>query len=222
MHAEHSEPIAPPAGRMPPWAVAAAAAVHALVLVPALMVQTPAPPTVVVERPVAVRILSEDEFAALRSSSTGPEDPAEVLPAVAPSAADLEEPPLIRATSMLSGSVLADPRNREAREALPHLESSERMVQLCALEPMEQIHAWAEEIEPEWVSAYAFSEVIVQGDTVRADGGAFRSRGNWHELRFECALTRDHADVVAFAFAVGDAIPRETWDAHGLNAFDTE
>ena len=27
--------------------------------------------------------------------------------------------------------------------------------------------------------------------------------------------------VVAFAFAVGEAIPAEIWEDHGLNAFDT-
>jgi hypothetical protein len=35
-------------------------------------------------------------------------------------------------------------------------------------------------------------------------------------MRFECALSADHARVVSFAFKVGDAIPRDQWDSHNL------
>jgi len=211
---ERRERIASSIGRMPLRAVAASAALHLLALLPAVLVRAPQPVTVVSERPVAVRILTPQEYNALLPPS--PEAPGAGPPG------DAGPPPLIRATTLMSGAVLNDPRNHVTRDALPGLEYAERMIQLCALEAMEQVHAWEPEMEPEWVSAYALSEVVLKGDVVVADGAAFRSDGRWLALRFECELSADHASVVAFAFAVGDDIPYERWEALDLNEFDTE
>ena len=51
-----------------------------------------------------------------------------------------------------------------------------------------------------------------------ADGAAFRSKGRWYGLQFTCDLSADGQSVTGFAFLVGDAIPREKWDAFGLAA----
>lgn len=214
--AERREPRVPSATRLPSGAVVAAVALHLLALVPAALVRPALPVTVVSEPPVVVRILTPGEYAALVPSPPEPEAPG------VSATVEAGLPPLMRATTLMSGTILDDPRNHVTRDALPNLEYTDRMIQLCALEAMEQIHAWKPALEPEWVSAYALADVEVQGDTVRADGAAFRSTGVWRALRFECALSRDHADVVAFAFAVGDAIPYEAWEALDLNEFDTE
>jgi hypothetical protein len=129
-------------------------------------------------------------------------------------------PGMIHATAMLSGAALTDPKSRQARAMLPHFEPTERSVQLCNLEAMEQVHAWKPSFEPERIVAYASAEVAIAGDSIRADGAAFRSGGKWYTLRFDCGLSADHARVVAFDFSVGDTIPRDQWDAHSLPTAD--
>lgn len=46
---------------------------------------------------------------------------------------------MIRPTEMLSAKTLADPRSKQARADLAKFAASERMVQLCNIEAMDQI-----------------------------------------------------------------------------------
>ena len=49
---------------------------------------------------------------------------------------------MIVAKTMLSEKTLADPRSSQARRELATFADSERIVQLCNLEAMDQIEAW--------------------------------------------------------------------------------
>ncbi|MCB1489526.1 MAG: DUF930 domain-containing protein [Bauldia sp.] len=117
---------------------------------------------------------------------------------------------------MLSGAALADPRSREARETLPQLESDERMIQICGLEAMEQVHSWRPDFRPDALVAYALSDPTIAGDRIHANGAAFRSEGSWYEISFDCAVSPDHMQVQSFSFRVGDPVPQEEWEAHNL------
>lgn len=129
-------------------------------------------------------------------------------------------PPMIKATRMLAATALADPRNRAVLRTLPLLAADERMEQLCVIEAIEQIRAARRDAQPDKLIAYAMADTHIAGDALSADGGAFHSKGLWYAVRFRCELTPDHAKVAAFAFAVGEAIPRSEWARHNLPATD--
>ena len=125
---------------------------------------------------------------------------------------------MIVARTMLSGKTLADPRSRQARRDLATFADSERVVQLCNLEAMDQVQAWRSDFHPDRLVAYARADPKIAGELIAADGAALRSDGNWYDIRFECQLSPDHAQVVAFRFEVGNPVPRSQWDELGLPA----
>ena len=179
------------------------------------------------EERVSVDILTPEQF----DASTRPppaqvtQEPLAPLPQPAPAAPVAPvaaqppaQPAMIHATEMLSGKTFADPRSRQARADLATFASEERMVQLCNLEALDQIRKWRADFQPERVAPYATAEEKVKGTAIRADGAAFRSRGNWYGLKFNCELAEDGESVVGFEFLVGDPIPKEKWDELGLPA----
>jgi hypothetical protein len=123
---------------------------------------------------------------------------------------------MVRATRLYSEASLRDPKNRPALEALPTLAPADRMEQLCDIEAMDQVHAWNADFAPERLVAYAFADATTRGNAMRAEGAAFRSRGRWFHLRFDCTLTADRRRVASFSFAVGDPVPVAEWDDHNL------
>lgn len=125
-------------------------------------------------------------------------------------------PVMIRARRTLSGKILAEPRSRQAREALTQLDASERIEQLCNLEAMSQIQAWKADFQPDRVVAYAMADTRLSAGMLQADGAAFRSKRQWYRLRFRCETTPDRSKVAGFEFLVGDAVPRSEWAAHNL------
>jgi hypothetical protein len=85
---------------------------------------------------------------------------------------------------------------------------------------MEQVHDWQPDFQPERLVAYASAEFAIADDTILAEGAAFRSRGRWYRLRFECGLSADHETVTAFQFRVGDPVPKDQWAAQNLPAVE--
>jgi hypothetical protein len=124
---------------------------------------------------------------------------------------------LIHPGRMLSGTVLADPRSRQALAILPSLDDETRAEQLCDIEAMAQIAAWRRQYRPDRVVAYAMAEVKAEGGALLADGAAFRSNRGWFALRFRCTLSPDRRSISDFAFSVGAPVPRRDWEAHGLS-----
>jgi len=47
-------------------------------------------------------------------------------------------------------------------------------------------------------------------------GGAFRSKGKWYQFSFTCETDADHMNVRTFSFKIGEPIPEEQWEPHGL------
>lgn len=127
---------------------------------------------------------------------------------------------LIQANQLLSAKVLADPRSAKARKALQGLVPSERIVQLCNIEAMEQVHVWKAEFQPDFLVAYAMADTKLSGRRLQADGGAFRSKQRWYNIGFTCEVTADQKEVVSFAFRVGDVIPKSQWESHNLSVDD--
>lgn len=159
-----------------------------------------------------MRIVSPGEFEAALPPPTAPP----VAPA--PAAPEAPRDGLIRPSRIFGASAFADPRSRKALEALPTFAPDERIVQLCDVEALEQIHAWDTALEPDLVIPYALEEVELSGRALVADGAAFRSGHHWYGVRFRCEVTADLTEVASFAFRVGREIPEAEWEAHGLPA----
>lgn len=136
------------------------------------------------------------------------------VPASLPPSRAEGEDGLVAARTMLSAGALANPRSRKARQQLRTFSAGERIVQLCNIEAMEQVHAMQPALLPEAVSPYAFQELKLRGGSVVADGAAFYGGHQWYGLRFACEVRAEK--VVSFAFRVGQPIPRRQWEEHDL------
>lgn len=193
----------------------------------------------ITEQSVEVELQTPDEFEALTRPKpppavAAPVPPPPVLPdapakpdepapspqppIASPPKAAVEADGMIHPPRMLSQRVLADPRSRETLAMLPRLAPDERVEQLCGLEAMGQIHDWQRAFEPDRVSAYALAGTKLSGRVLTAEGAAFRSKRRWYGLRFACTVSPDLNRVTAFAFHVGEPIPRDRWEALGLPA----
>jgi hypothetical protein len=142
----------------------------------------------------------------------------DALPAPRQEAASaaMEQPAMHKATTMLSAVVLADPRSRQTREALPTLELGTRLEQICNLEAMAQVAKWDKSFKPDRVIAYAMAATKVKSGVITATGAAMRSGGNWYNLAFNCGISPETQQVQSFEFTVGKPIPREEWADHAL------
>ncbi|QCL98003.1 DUF930 domain-containing protein (plasmid) [Agrobacterium tumefaciens] len=117
---------------------------------------------------------------------------------------------------MFSAKILADPRSKGALVALRQLATDDRIIQLCNVEVMEQVHRWNPDYQPDFVVAYAIADTKLSGLTLQADGGALRSKRHWYDVKFRCEVTPDLEKVVAFEFSLGAEIPESEWEAHSL------
>lgn len=197
------------------WSLATSLAFHILLLATLFLLPKTPQPRLPPEEAIVVEMVASppepappvQELAVPEKSPTPPEAPAQA-PAAAPS--------MIRATNLFSAKLLADPRNRQAREGLAQLAGSDRMEQLCNAEAMEQIHHWRKDFDPDRLVAYAMGDTRIDGDMFIADRAAFRSKHQWYNVKFRCGLTSDFKTVASFEFEIGDAIPRAEWEGHNL------
>ena len=186
-------------------------ALHVLCAVLLVSSLTANPPPVPPMRTVSVELISPEEFEAMRPPATD---------AAAQDSASSSAPgdDMIHAASVLSTRVLDDPRNRQARDALPGLAPGERILQVCNLEAIEQVAAWDPGFEPDYIIAYAMADISMSPQEIRADVGAMHSGHDWYAIRYRCMVSPDRSKVVAFDFKVGDPIPESDWGIYNLPA----
>ena len=127
--------------------------------------------------------------------------------------------PMVRASRLMSSSLLADPANAEGRKEFYGLTDEEQEDQLCDLEALEQIRAWNSRYVPERMVSYTFEDVRYEGNRIIADGAAFWSKENWHRLKYDCLLSDDRKSVVDFSFLVGVIVPKDQWEQHDLTKY---
>lgn len=181
-----------------------------------------------VPRSIAVQLISAADFAALQAPAEPPSEPAAPKATAPTSQAAVPSPKaaasgaMIEATTLYSGALLAEPASAKLRAAMPTLDGSERAVQLCDIEAMEQIRRARPEFDPDMLVAYAMADTLVRDGALVADGAAFRSRREWYEVRFSCTVRADFSGVATFSFAIGSFIPHEQWDAHYLTAEESD
>lgn len=226
--------------RETPWGTLASAGLHALLLLVAVLLSPLRPLVVPPPAPVAVEIVTPAEFAALQQP---PQAAPQTLvgPAPAPEAAtpavtepstrlvptpplqpDLPENKTYRATKFYAASILNEPGMDRIRKTFGTLASSEKLMQLCNIEGLEQIRRAQPQYDPDTLVSYAMRDPVSTGLTLSATGGAFRSRRKWYEISFQCSVAADLSAVTAFEFRVGEPIPEDQWEAHNLNAEDAD
>ncbi|MCW5717311.1 MAG: DUF930 domain-containing protein [Bauldia sp.] len=221
--ANASDPWFPPrsSGRdldFRPWPLALSVATHGLLLAGIAVAMAtpgarPAPPSLPVE------LVSPEELRTATARSLPlppvPQPVAEAPPA--PPAAPLPAGDgLTVATTLYAGAILDDPANRAIREALPTLERSERIIQLCNVEGLEQLRAARPGTTPDFLVGYAFADVTVDGYTLDAPGAAYHEGQEWHRVRFTCSVDATFDSVTDFRFEIGDDVPESEWANHNL------
>ncbi|MEP7453067.1 DUF930 domain-containing protein [Phyllobacterium sp. SB3] len=218
------EDAAPQSSRMFWWSILAAFFLHvALCLLFARMTTERLPELPETSVPIELVAAPPQQSPAAPSEVSAPPEPkpvAPVSPAPQASLPQSEAAPMHHAEKLFSQQVLADPRSRKARESLRHLVSEERIIQLCNIEAMEQVHRSDPASRPETLVAYAMAEPRFSGVSLLVTGGAFRSRRRWYNIQYKCEVSANAADIVSFEFLAGDEIPLAEWEEHNLTVSD--
>jgi hypothetical protein len=126
------------------------------------------------------------------------------------------------ATKLYAATMLNQPEMKSVKRGLATLASSEKVMQLCNIEALEQIRLAASQYVPDTLVSYAMASPIQTGLMLTAMGGAFRSRRLWYGVSFECVAAPTLDGVTSFSFKLGEAIPRDQWEEHFLNAEDED
>lgn len=196
------------------YPIAGAVAVHLLALVLAGRLVPARLPPLPQEDVVTVEIVAQAPPPARPSVSASLPAPALPEPSAPPAQTDADG--LVQSSRTYSAQVLADPRSRKARQALPLLAADERLIQLCNIEAMEQVRLATTGLTPEAVVAYAMAEMEMGGYTLYARGGAFRAGQRWYNIAYRCTARPDYGGVISFAFKVGEEVPQTEWASHHL------
>ena len=228
---------APPPERRLSWGTLASIALHAALALAILLASPLRQLVVPPPAPVAVEIVTPAEFAALTPTPapqviTAPVAPAEVAADGTgdklPRARKPRPSPLHPATATItahqfySAGILNEPGMERIRKTMGTLADSERVVQLCNIEGLEQIRHATSIYAPDTLVPYAMADMDGSGLTLLASGGAFRSRRRWFGITFRCSVAPDYSGVTSFSFKLGSEIPKDQWEAHNLNAEDAD
>lgn len=106
---------------------------------------------------------------------------------------------------------------RELAE-MKQLTPTDRMIQVCFLKLEDRISRETAYRNVDRVMMDAFSRGEIDGRSLRADGAAFRDKGQWFRLRFRCAVTPDRLQVENLHYDVisKTPIPLGEWEKHKL------
>ncbi|MEO6012868.1 MAG: DUF930 domain-containing protein [Devosia sp.] len=205
--------------------VPASLLIHLLLIVLFALVSFGRPLAPRMVRPIEVELVTQMEFE--DSFEVPPE--ATVAPLVVPERTQEPDalPPapadgMTEATQLFANRVLADPQNRQVKEALPSLDSAERIVQLCIIEGLEQLRIAKPGPPPDSISSSAFGQTTLLGLTLDAPDAAYRAARRWYAFHYTCSVEHDFSGVTAYRFAAGDPIPESEWEAHDLIAEDED
>jgi hypothetical protein len=110
----------------------------------------------------------------------------------------------------------AQANDAKVESVLKTLDPDARFEQVCDLEALKQISRDGKTYKPERTIVSALSMPKVAAATMTGTGGAFKSKGQWFQFSFKCQTTADHMKILAFSYQIGEPIPPEKWEPHGL------
>ncbi|AYD00140.1 DUF930 domain-containing protein [Neorhizobium sp. NCHU2750] len=102
-----------------------------------------------------------------------------------------------------------------ATKQLQALAPEERREQRCDVEAMDQIRKTGN-YRPDKVIAYTFGDTTEKGDSIKAPGAVFRSRGEWYRLKYKCLTGDKGLSIVNFDFKIGTKVERNLWKKYYL------
>lgn len=102
------------------------------------------------------------------------------------------------------------------RKSLMKLEPEERAHQACVIRGLEAVRRdkrlrGADRLMPD-----TFKRALFDGSLVSAQGAAVRANRHWYALSFECTVSEDQTQALAFSYTLGEEIPPEQWEDVGL------
>jgi hypothetical protein len=118
-------------------------------------------------------------------------------------------------TILLGSALVASANDSRIARMLKQLDPDARFEQICDLEAMKLIGK-DKTYRPDRSMVGALEPPKVVDSTMSGSGGAFRSKGKWYQYSFRCETTPDHMKVQAFSFKIGEPIPEDKWEPHGL------
>jgi len=121
----------------------------------------------------------------------------------------------LASTVLILSAVPAFANDARVERMLRQLDPDVRFEQVCDLEAMKRIGK-DKTYRPERSMVSALEVPKVVDSTMSGGGGAFKSKGQWYQFSFKCQTTADHMKVQDFSFQVGEPIPPEKWEPHGL------
>ena len=127
----------------------------------------------------------------------------------------MRRPALVIGLALLMGASAAAAENRFER-SLQRLSPGERLVQVCDYTAMQRIRKDHHEYRPDRAVADARGRAYIDKNTVKANGGAFRSRHKWYELSYTCTGSPDGMKVLSFKYKIGAEIPESKWALYRL------
>lgn len=126
-------------------------------------------------------------------------------------------PALLAVFCMINGYTAfgAYAMNPVEKRQLEELDPQTRLEQRCDIEAMERLNKdtkWS----PDKVLAYAYGDPKTSEHRIQAKGAAFRAKGQWYHLSYDCTAQADHMTIASFNYKIGKLIPRDHWDKHYL------
>ncbi|MBB5046734.1 hypothetical protein HNR60_001482 [Rhodopseudomonas rhenobacensis] len=91
-----------------------------------------------------------------------------------------------------------------------------RLEQRCNAKAMGTVNREHKNFKTDEFVAYAFADTIIQGELVKAPGGAIRNGNTWYHLAYTCLTADQGLTVKSFSYQLGAAVPRGDWDKHFL------
>jgi hypothetical protein len=106
--------------------------------------------------------------------------------------------------------------NHRVEKALDKLEPVTRMMEICGIKAGEELRRDRAYRSVNRVVVDAIEAPDIDNNVVTGTGGAFRDKGHWYQLQFECTLSDDQRSAVSVDFVIGDEIPEDHWEEYGL------
>ena len=141
------------------------------------------------------------------ASAVRSEAPDSAVQPAAPKAPPLEEVKELYSTSLTGDAA--------AMTAMSDIPRPDRADQLCVTELREQLRRGQPAYRPELLPSFRLQE----GNVLTVNKAAFRSAGQWFDLRFRCEIDADATRVLSFGYEVGRAIPKSEWKRYGFPDF---
>jgi len=119
-------------------------------------------------------------------------------------------------TALLVAATPAWALDARLKAGLLKLDPDTRLEQRCDAEALVRIAHDGNPYKPDRVVAYVFKTPQLKGNTIESPGAAFRAKGQWYRLSYNCSTSNDHMKVLSFRYKIGDQIAKSDWSKYNL------